>query len=132
LALRNGHWLPADHRLHAEWLRRQIQHVDSNPPEKLTAVLREFKTFIESTPRVYMYFTAMWDEIPRKPIYARDPTGERQIRDYNHMLAVLNHTFGRAPEWTTAAQAVGMVGVPMCAIFDYAMGTPRFDSLTQE
>ena len=89
-------------------------------------MLHEFKTFIEETPRVYMYFTEMWDEVPRKPIYARDPTGHRQIRDYEHMLAVLNHTFGGAPEWTQAAQAVGMVGVPMCAIFDYAMGTPRF------
>ena len=88
-------------------------------------MLHEFKTFIEETPRVYMYFTEMWDEVPRRPVYARDPTGQRQIRDYEHMLAVLNHTFGNAPEWTDAAQAVGMVGVPMCAIFDYAMSTPR-------
>jgi len=73
----------------------------------------------------------MWDEIPRRPVYARDPTGRQQIRDFQHMLAVLNHTFGRAPEWTEAAQAVGMVGVPMCAIFDYAMGTPRSVSPTR-
>jgi len=72
-----------------------------------------------------MYFSAMWDEIPsRNPCYRRDPTGERQIRDYHHMLAVLNHVFGRAPEWTDAAAAIGMVGVPLNAIFDYAMGTP--------
>lgn len=31
---------------------------------------------------------------------------------------------GKAPEWTDAAAGVGMVGVPMCAVFDYAMGTP--------
>lgn len=71
-----------------------------------------------------MYFTAMWDEIPRKPCYASDPTGGKQIRGYQHMLAVMNRVSGRAPEWTDAAAHVGMVGVPLCAIFDYAMGTP--------
>ncbi len=39
------------------------------------------------------------------------------------MLEVLNHTFTTAPTWTDAAANVGMVGVPMCAIFDYPMGT---------
>ncbi|KAK4098731.1 hypothetical protein N658DRAFT_488262 [Parathielavia hyrcaniae] len=71
-----------------------------------------------------MYFTEMWDEIPSKPPYQHDPTGKSQIRDYHQMLQVLNHVFGRAPEWTDAAASVGMVGVPMAAIFDYAMGTP--------
>jgi phosphatidylserine decarboxylase len=87
-------------------------------------VLQEFKDFIEGNPRIYMYFREMWDEIPRRAPYNRDPTGKSQIRDYKHMLDVLNHTFSRAPEWTDAAEAAGMVGVPMCAVFDYAMGTP--------
>ncbi len=123
MRLRHGSWLPADHRVHHEWLRRQVEHVDKNPGEKLIPVLQEFKEFIEADSRIYMYFTAMWDEIPLRPMYQRDPTGHKQIRDYNHMLAVLNHTFNHAPEWTEAAESVGMVGVPLCGIFDYAMGT---------
>lgn len=123
-ALKHGAWLPADHRVHKEWLRRQVEHVDKNPDRELIPVLKEFKEMIEGNPRIYMYFMEMWDEVPRKPPYNKDPTGKSQIRDYEHMLAVLNHTFSRAPEWTDAAEAVGMVGVPMCAIFDYAMGTP--------
>jgi len=71
-----------------------------------------------------MYFTSMWDEIPHRPCYRQDPTGAKQIRGYKHMLAVLNRVFGRAPEWTDAAAHVGMVGVPLAAVFDYAMGTP--------
>lgn len=71
-----------------------------------------------------MLFTQMWDEVPVKKPYNKDPTGHKAIRDYGHMLAVLNHVFSRAPEWTDAAESVGMVGVPMCAIFDYAMATP--------
>ncbi|KAL1843603.1 hypothetical protein VTJ49DRAFT_886 [Mycothermus thermophilus] len=119
-----GAWLPADHRIHREWLGRSIDHIDKHGEKDLVPVLGEFKRLIEDNPRIYMYFTEMWDEIPSKPPYNRDPTGRSQIRDYNHMLQVLNHVFGRAPEWTEAAASVGMVGVPMAAIFDYAMGTP--------
>ena len=117
-----GGWLPADSRIHRAWLGRQIEHAANNPKE-LVPVLQDFKKFIESTPRVYMYFNAMFDEVPAKKPYNKDPTGVKQIRDYRHMLEVLNHTFTTAPHWTDAAANVGMVGVPMCAIFDYPMGT---------
>lgn len=87
-------------------------------------MLQEFKTFIETNPRIRMLFTQMWNEVPVKRPYNKDPTGHKAIRDYGHMLGVLNHVFSRAPEWTDAAESVGMVGVPMCAIFDYVMATP--------
>ena len=86
-------------------------------------MLKEFRTFIESNSRVYMWFNSMFTEVPNKKPYNKDPTGHKQIRDYHHMLEILNHTFTTAPYWTDAAANVGMVGVPMCAIFDYPMGT---------
>ncbi|KAF7560801.1 hypothetical protein G7046_g3337 [Stylonectria norvegica] len=118
-----GAWLPADHRVHREYLRKITDHVDKHP-QPLVPVLEEFKAFIEGNTRVYMYFVAMFDEVPRKSPYLNDPTGVPQVRDYKHMLLVLNHILTRAPEWTDAAESVGVVGVPMCAIFDYPMGTP--------
>ncbi|KAH0271368.1 hypothetical protein KCU71_g18751, partial [Aureobasidium melanogenum] len=120
---RPGAWLPTDHRTHHEWLGEQVKNAHKNK-KPLIPVLQEFKEFIESNPRIYMYFTAMFDEVPYKHVYRRDPTGRKQIRDYEHMLEVLNHVFGSAPVWTDSAQAVGMVGVPMCAILDYPMSTP--------
>ncbi|CAG9994067.1 unnamed protein product [Clonostachys byssicola] len=119
-----GAWLPRDHRIHREFLHRATKHVDAHPDKELTPALKEFKEFIETTPRIYMHFILMFEEIPNKPPYWHDPTGTPQIRDYRHMLAVLNHIVRRAPEWTDAAEAVGVVGVPMCAILDYPMGTP--------
>lgn len=122
-SFRPGAWLPADSRVHKEWLKKQAEHVDKNPKD-LIPVLQEFKAFIETNPRIRMLFTQMWDEVPMKKPYNKDPTGHKAIRDYGHMLGVLNHVFSRAPEWTDAAESVGMVGVPMCAIFDYVMATP--------
>ncbi|KAK5132239.1 hypothetical protein LTR08_009299 [Meristemomyces frigidus] len=119
---RPGGWLPADSRIHREWLGKQIKDSKANPKE-LVPVLKEFKDFIENTSRVYMYFNSMFTEVPMKHPYNKDPTGHKQIRDYHHMLEILNHTFTTAPHWTNAAANAGMVGVPMCAIFDYPMGT---------
>ncbi|KAF2168696.1 hypothetical protein M409DRAFT_21437 [Zasmidium cellare ATCC 36951] len=118
-----GAWLPADHRIHQEWLSGQVEHAKQNRKE-LLPVLKEFKDFIESDTRIYMLFIQMFEEVPVKHPYNKDPTGRKQIRDYHHLLEVMNHTFTTAPQWTDSAQKVGMVGVPMCAILDYPMGTP--------
>ncbi|KAF2212153.1 hypothetical protein CERZMDRAFT_41164 [Cercospora zeae-maydis SCOH1-5] len=118
-----GAWLPADHRIHEEWLDTQIGHAHNNKKE-LIPVLQEFKEFIEGNTRIYMLFVKMFEEVPQKHPYNKDPTGRTQIRDYHHLLEILNHVFGQAPTWIDAAANVGMVGVPMCAILDYPMGTP--------
>ncbi|EME45730.1 hypothetical protein DOTSEDRAFT_71430 [Dothistroma septosporum NZE10] len=120
---RAGAWLPADHRINEEWLGNQIEHTKINKKE-LLPVLQEFKEFIEGNSRIYMYFVNMFQEVPMKHPYNKDPTGRKQVRDYHHLLEILNHTFTTAPQWIDAAANVGMVGVPMCAILDYPMGTP--------
>ncbi|KAG5979111.1 hypothetical protein E4U54_006975, partial [Claviceps lovelessii] len=108
-----GSWLPADHRIHHEYLSDITRHLDRHEPQALTPALADFKRLIESNARIYMYFVQMFDEIPRKHPYWRDPTGTKQVRDYEHMLLVLNHIVTRAPEWTLAAESVGVVGVPI-------------------
>ncbi|KAI1327936.1 Phophatidylserine decarboxylase-domain-containing protein [Xylariaceae sp. FL0255] len=120
----HGAWLPADHRIQHDWMEKQIKHVDKHGSKELIPVLQEFKEFIEGNPRIYMLFNQMWDEVPQKKPYMNDPTGKKQIRDYRHMLAMLNHIFTKAPQWSDAAFGVGMVGVPMVSIFDYVMATP--------
>lgn len=140
---RHGAWLPADHRVHKQWLGHQVKATADNP-KKLIPVLQEFKDFIEGDTRMYMYFTAMFEEIPHKHPYnkvsetrphrcisdwvdaGQDPSGHRQIRDYKHMLSVLNHIFSRAPVWTDTAAGVGVVGVPICALLgNYLQITDR-------
>ena len=120
---RTGKWLPQDHRIHHAWLGGVIDHVDNNPKD-LHPVLKEFKDMIEGDTRLYLLCTSMFDQIPKKKVYAKDPNGKRQVRDYEHMLLLLNHLLTTAPPWDDKTHKVGMVGLPINALLDWPMGTP--------
>ncbi|MDD4736365.1 MAG: phosphatidylserine decarboxylase family protein [Kiritimatiellae bacterium] len=86
----------------------------------LLPVIQEFKDLIESDPEIYMLFHQMFTQLPRKAPFAADPTGKSQIRDYQHMLQLMNQVMTRAPEFNKT----GLVGFPINAILDWPMGTP--------
>jgi len=115
--------MPPDHAAHREWLGKIIEYVDNNGRE-LHPVLLEFKQLIETSTRVYMLMEGMFEEVPHKKPYRHDPTGQPEIRDYHHFLAVLNHLLTTAPSWTNKAHRVGLVGLPINALLDWPMGTP--------
>lgn len=130
-------------RHHKEWLGKTIDHVDNNPDQELVPVLKEFKKMVEDDSRLYMLFNAMFDEIPQTKQYLMDPTGDAQVRDFDHMLDLLNHVLTTAPAWTDAGHSVGLVGgkyildaestcgyaaktvpsVPINALLDWPMAT---------
>ncbi|KAF2859132.1 hypothetical protein K470DRAFT_219804 [Piedraia hortae CBS 480.64] len=120
---RHSDWLPPDHRITHAWVKKQVEDTHAAGKQQLSPTLQEFKDFIENNPRIYMYFTDMFEQVPRKAPYNKDPTGTKQIHDYHQLLQVLNHTFSRAPHWTDRAANAGMVGVPMAGLLDYVMGT---------
>jgi phosphatidylserine decarboxylase len=60
-------------------------------PQQLVPELQEFKQLIEGNARIYMLANSMFEEIPVKKPYNKDPTGHKQFRDYHQMLQVLNH-----------------------------------------
>ncbi len=106
-------------------MKRLVADVDKNPSKDLTPALRKFKAFIEQTPRVYMHFQQMFEQIPWRAAYWLDPVGNPTIRDYSHFLQVLNHIVTTAPEWPLTENGFVAVGVPMIVIFDWPMGTTR-------
>merc|ERR1711939_183682 len=119
----HGHWMSSDRRHHHNWLDRTIKHVDENPKE-LDPVLVEFKEMVEKDTRLYMLFNAMFEDLPEGKKYTVEPDGVTpQVRDFEHLLAVLNHVIRTAPAWTDAGHSVGLVGVPVNALLDYPMGT---------
>ena len=124
MPFRLGEWLPHDQRAHREWLGGVIDHVDQNPNE-LHPVLVEFRDLIESNTRVYILIESMFHEIPNKKPYGDNPLGRGhpQVRDYHHMLRVINHLLTTAPCWNDKSERMGLVGLPFQALFDWPMGT---------
>jgi len=117
---RVGRWLPSDRQTLNQWIDRQVRAVDSEPAQDLHPSIREFQALIERDPVLFMHFTRMFEQVPAKPPYLSDPTGRPRIRDYSHMLQVLNHILTQPPEFNET----GLVGFPINAILDWPMGTP--------
>lgn len=63
-------------------------------------------------------------QVPHNKEYLKDPSGQsNQVRDFRHLLQLLNHVISTAPRWTKGAESVGLVGVPVNALLDWPMGT---------
>ena len=115
---RVGEWLPSDQAFLERWLQGIIDktHAGDQP---LHPVIADFRDLIECDPEIYMLFHQMFEEIPKKAPFNRDPSGTPQVRDYVHMLELLNTILTHAPEYNKS----GLVGFPINTIFDWPMGT---------
>ncbi|MGB0838129.1 MAG: phosphatidylserine decarboxylase family protein [Flavobacteriaceae bacterium] len=113
-----GKWVPSDQKVLEDWKRKLIIEVDTKPVE-LHPVISEFRDFIESDATVYMLFNQMFTQVPHTKRFEDSPTGKPQVRDYKHMLALLNAIMTKAPEFNET----GLVGFPINAILDWSMAT---------
>ena len=115
---RGGKWLPSDSDVQRRWLSDRAAEV-AKRPEPFHPVIADFERFIESDARAFMLFNQMFEQVPRKALYDKEPAALRQVRDYKTMLQLLNAIVTRAPEY----DRTGVVGIPINAILDWSMGT---------
>ena len=115
---RVGEWLPSDQAFLDRWLEAMIRKTHAEV-KALHPVIADFQDLIESDSELFMLFHQMFEQVPRKPPYNKDPTGKPQVRDYRHMLQLLNALLTHAPEY----DQTGLVGCPINTIFDWSMGT---------
>jgi len=115
---RVGEWLPSDQAFLDKWLQAMI-HKTHAEKKALHPVIADFQHLIESDADIFMLFNQMFEQVPKKPPYNKDPTGKPQVRSYRHMLELLNTIMTHAPEFDRS----GLVGCPINTIFDWSMGT---------
>jgi phosphatidylserine decarboxylase len=125
---RVGNWLPENHAVIKDWLERLIKSVDKKKQLyrgiiEFDKSIDEFRKLIEGDPTLRMLASLMFDEVPTKPPYDKDPIGNKQVRDYEHMLELFNEILQKAPEWNSVGYHVGLVGFPFNAILDWPMAT---------
>jgi len=118
----NGAWLRADQLALQQQLQRPSAQdsVAQDVSQTWLPVVQEFKALIDNDPELYMLFTQMFEQIPRAPLYLNDPVGNAQVRNYRDMLKLINQILTQAPEYNKT----DLVGFPINAIVNWAMGTP--------
>lgn len=115
---RVGEWLPSDQLLLEQWLDAHIKDV-AKEPRSLHTVVQEFRDVIERDPELCMFFNQMFEQIPHEPRFEKTSVGTRQIRDFHHLLELLNAILTMAPAFDKTV----MVGCPVSVILDWSMGT---------
>jgi len=118
---RVGGWLPRDQRVVEAWLSKKIAQLEQSgsSPKDWHPVIKEFRGLIEEDAEIFMGFHQMFEQVPFKPPYNKDPTGQSQVRNYMMMLALFNQIIGEAPDY----EQNDLVGFPINAILDWPMGT---------
>jgi phosphatidylserine decarboxylase len=115
---RVGQWLPSDQEVLDQWLGSLIEEV-SEQLQRLHPIIDDFRALIETDPEVFMLFHQMFEQLPERAPFDRDPLGARQVRGYGMMLQLLNAAITRAPVFDRS----GLVGLPINAILDWPMST---------
>lgn len=115
IPFRVGEWLPSDQRILGQWLDDLVAKVEACGEVPLLPVIEEFRNLINRDPEVYMLFAFMLQQVPFKETPAREP----QVKSVSHMLQLFNYIMTCPPEYNDT----GLVGFPINAILDWAMGT---------
>jgi phosphatidylserine decarboxylase len=126
-----GRWMPEDFKLRRAWLSSLIKKTDTKIPkylyEDVANPVDQFKDLIEKNSSIYMLANGMFEEVPTKAPYDRDPTTlKKQVRNYKTMLYLFNTLLTKVPEWFGGGDSDipnGLVGFPYNIIVDWPMGT---------
>jgi phosphatidylserine decarboxylase len=116
---RLGGWMPDDPRHFKEWLDKTVDYVRKQPKkvEDFHVSIREFYELINNDTEVRMLFSMMFEQVPLKPPYNVDPTGQWSIHTWEEMLQTFDYLLDYGPKWlyNTDGQK-GLVGFPFNAV----------------
>ena len=111
---RVGRWLPSDKKFLLQWINSKMEYsTRMNLP--LCESVQELYNAIYADPILYMGFTSMYDQIPQG---YNEP-----VKNFENMLMLINQILNEAPCFSVVENQVGLVGFPINAILDWAMGT---------
>lgn len=111
---RVGRWLPSDKKFLLQWISQKMEHsARMNLP--MSKSVQELRDAIYANPILYMGFTSMYDQIPQG---YNEP-----VKNFENMLLLINQILNEAPCFSVVENQVGLVGFPINAILDWAMGT---------
>ncbi|MBO1413018.1 phosphatidylserine decarboxylase family protein [Streptomyces sp. FH025] len=117
--VRAGAWLPSDQNFLRDWLDDLIERVKEKDrlgkTEELKPSVARLRDLINGDPKIYMLFNDMLWQLSHR----ETPTGFPQVKTVDQLLRLFNEAIQSAPAFNTS----GLVGFPINAILNWAMGT---------
>lgn len=79
---RLGEWLPWNKRRLSSWINGRLKQTKgpNEAPDELAPVIQDFKNLIESDPVIWMGFHEMFEQVPHKSPYHRNPANKPQVQ----------------------------------------------------
>ncbi|WP_374461460.1 phosphatidylserine decarboxylase family protein [Chryseobacterium taeanense] len=111
---RVGKWLPSDRNFLNRWIEKKVNQVNANPLA-LNPAIEDLRNAIYKDAVLYMGFTSMYDQVPQGY--------NDQVKNFETMLQIMNQILQEAPCYSQIEDKIGLVGFPINAILDWAMGT---------
>jgi phosphatidylserine decarboxylase len=111
---RVGKWLPSDRNFLNKWIEKKIAQVNAYPLP-LNPAIEDLRNAIYNDAVLYMSFTSMYDQIPQGY--------NDQVKNFETMLQIMNQILQEGPCYSKIEDQIGLVGFPINAILDWAMGT---------
>ena len=115
---RIGGWLPRD----LDVIKNHVRHVLKSALDddlQFVSPVQDLASLVYGNPEVYMLFTQMLTEVPTRPPYDKDPSGQPEISNVPDLLTAINWQIQQPISYNDSAQ----IGTPINAILDWPMGT---------
>ena len=113
--VRVGGWLPSDQAILDQWVGDLVAKVEAEGNQRLLPVVDEFRRLIEDDAELFMLFRFMLQQVPHHRSLPHEP----RVKTVEKLLGLFNYVLTHAPEYNDT----GLVGFPINAILDWAMGT---------
>lgn len=94
-------WLPQTYQTLEAWITTKTVEVEKGEDKPFHPVIQEFQQLIEGDAEIFMGFHQMFDQVPRRAPYNKDPTGKPQVRPFSIMLSFQTQLFSNRSEITS-------------------------------
>ena len=113
-----GQWLDSDQAAFAGWMAR-LGHAADEQQDALHPALQDFRDSVEQDPGLFIQINQMFEQLPSTPQFQQDPTGNPQVRNFLHLLHMINVVLTTPPQFNQT----GITGLPINAMLAWPMGT---------
>ena len=110
-----GYWMPKDPKMIKQWLDKLKTKADLEP-KKLDPLIIAFQREVEKDATLHMQYTQMFTEVTNSPLKRFPPP----VETYQQMFFLVNYIM---TQYTPPYSRDGLVGFPINAILNWAMGT---------